>query len=336
MVPSIRCLFSVAVLATAAALPAQDAPQPDKLVLKSGTVLVGTIKTITAAEVEIDIVEQGGIKIAWADIEAINTGKPLLLGTQDNARFDGVVKGRAGDQLEVIVDGTLRQVPIAQFEHVVGGREGVEWKGLITLGLAAATGNTTRRTANANLDVQRRTEDDRWQLKVRWNQESNKDPVTLGWSRTDQYIGGVLYAFGRAAAERDHNAQLDLRVTIDAGLGYQLVDTGDVAYSIQAGVGYISNEYFNPADDEDSAIGTLSHKFNWKIVADLEFLHSASVIQSLEDKDDVLVKADTRLRWTMITDMFAELQWLFDYDNTPATGAERIDNRYFLSLGWSF
>ena len=34
--------------------------------------------------------------------------------------------------------------------------------------------------------------------------------------------------------------------------------------------------------------------------------------------------------------MLAALTHIIDYDNTPATGAERVDNRVLLSIGWSF
>jgi hypothetical protein len=34
--------------------------------------------------------------------------------------------------------------------------------------------------------------------------------------------------------------------------------------------------------------------------------------------------------------MFAQLGWLFTWDNTPAAGAERTDNLVLLTIGWSF
>jgi hypothetical protein len=34
--------------------------------------------------------------------------------------------------------------------------------------------------------------------------------------------------------------------------------------------------------------------------------------------------------------MFAQVQWVMDWDNTPASGAERVDSLFLLTVGWKF
>jgi hypothetical protein len=34
--------------------------------------------------------------------------------------------------------------------------------------------------------------------------------------------------------------------------------------------------------------------------------------------------------------MYAQVQYVFDYDNTPADGKERDDHTLTLGVGWSF
>ena len=46
--------------------------------------------------------------------------------------------------------------------------------------------------------------------------------------------------------------------------------------------------------------------------------------------------ADTRLRSKLSESMFAQLQWILNYDNTPSPGQERMDHRFVLTVGWSF
>ena len=57
---------------------------------------------------------------------------------------------------------------------------------------------------------------------------------------------------------------------------------------------------------------------------------------SLEDEEDIHLEVDTRLRCDLSDNLYAQFQWLFDWDNTPADGAEREDHRLFLSVGYSF
>ncbi len=66
------------------------------------------------------------------------------------------------------------------------------------------------------------------------------------------------------------------------------------------------------------------------------FGQTAEVFPSLEDIEDISGKLDTRVRVSITDDMFAQLQWVMDYDNTPAEGAYRMDHRVILSLGWGF
>ena len=34
--------------------------------------------------------------------------------------------------------------------------------------------------------------------------------------------------------------------------------------------------------------------------------------------------------------MFTQLQWIFEYDNTPARNADRVDHTVLLSVGVTF
>jgi hypothetical protein len=52
--------------------------------------------------------------------------------------------------------------------------------------------------------------------------------------------------------------------------------------------------------------------------------------------DDFYARIDTRARATLTESMFAQLQWILDYDNTPAPGLEKQDHRLIAAVGWSF
>ena len=34
--------------------------------------------------------------------------------------------------------------------------------------------------------------------------------------------------------------------------------------------------------------------------------------------------------------LFAQLEWIFDYDSTPAIGAGKENNLFLVTLGWKF
>ena len=69
---------------------------------------------------------------------------------------------------------------------------------------------------------------------------------------------------------------------------------------------------------------------------DLSWTTSVEAYPSIEESEDIYGKVDTKLAMSLTEAMFASAQLVVDYDNTPAAGADRVDQRLVLSLGWSF
>ena len=70
-------------------------------------------------------------------------------------------------------------------------------------------------------------------------------------------------------------------------------------------------------------------------------LSTLTYLPSLESRDELSGISDTKLRGKMSEGMFAQLQWIVDYDNTPLADASgnpntRVDHQIFLSVGWTF
>ena len=47
-------------------------------------------------------------------------------------------------------------------------------------------------------------------------------------------------------------------------------------------------------------------------------------------------RGDTRLKAAFGESMFGQLQWLYEWDSTPADDKERVDQQFLLSIGWKF
>ena len=56
----------------------------------------------------------------------------------------------------------------------------------------------------------------------------------------------------------------------------------------------------------------------------------------IASRRNIYTKLDTRLKATLAGSLFTQLQWVMDWDNTPAKGNERVDNLYLLTVGWTF
>lgn len=215
------------------------------------------------------------------------------------------------------------------------------WTGSVALSASKSSGNTDKNTAGATANAENRTDDDRWTLQFLWNYSDEKGVGvtarrTYGQVKYDRFLSKKLYAFGVVSGENDFAAALDLRTTIGAGVGYQFREDTEWKISGEAGLAYVDENFSTAGDDKDFLAARLAYKADWTINTKWAVGQWAEVFPSLEDKEDVSARVDTHLKLALTEKMFAQLQHIYTWDNTPATGADRVDELYLLSLGWSF
>lgn len=215
-----------------------------------------------------------------------------------------------------------------------------KWTGSVTLGASYSDGNTRRRTVSATADAEYRREKDRTTLGFLWNYAEEAagitDRKTQGRAKYDYFFSPKMYGLVQASAENDYQSALDLRTTIGAGLGYQFEDTETWKLSGEVGLSMVDEDFKGTADDKDFIAARAAYKWNWKPNAKYDVMQVGEVFPSLEDMDDVNARLDTKGRMNLTDKMYAQLQWIYAWDNTPATGKKRVDNLVLLGLGWSF
>ncbi len=215
-----------------------------------------------------------------------------------------------------------------------------KWKGSVAIGATLADGNTNQKTASATADVHMRRERDRTVFGFLWNY-SKVDGVTtqrrtLGTAEYDYFFTKKFYGLAAASGESDLSAQLDLRTTVGVGAGYQFLEDEHWNVNGEAGASYVDEKFKVSSDDNDFIAARLAYKVEYKQDDKWSAGQDAVVFPSLENKEDINARVDTHAKVMLTAKMFAQAQWLFTWDNTPATGAKRTDNLYLLALGWSF
>ena len=74
----------------------------------------------------------------------------------------------------------------------------------------------------------------------------------------------------------------------------------------------------------------------WQINERWTFQQLAEAFPSLEDAEDIFVRVNTSLSGSLTESMTLGVNWLLLYDNTPLTGAERLDHIVSATVGWAF
>lgn len=221
------------------------------------------------------------------------------------------------------------------------------WKGTVNIGGFLSTGNTERRAANVAATTMRRTDIDRITLGFAWDYAEDKNQVTNDWNLTqrrtsgrakyDYFLSEKSYLWAAVLAEGDTLADIALRLALTAGYGYQWIEREDLSFLTEVGLGYFTEDYRTAGIISTETVAVrAAYSLMWQINEQLKFLQDVEVFPGLEEAGDIFLRKDSRLQAKLTKDMFTQLQWILDYDNTPATGRERLDNRFFVSVGWTF
>jgi putative salt-induced outer membrane protein YdiY len=223
------------------------------------------------------------------------------------------------------------------------------WKGSVSAGGTIADGNTRRKTGTATATAVKRWEKERLTFDFLWNyaQELVTTPAgnqvmqttqrrTFGDAKYDRFLSKRAYLLAQASGEGDLNAQLNLRTTAGVGAGYQFVENERWKVSGELGVAYVTEDYKDNTADKDFPAGRGAYKVDWKPSEAWAIGQTGEIYPSLENSEDVSSRLDTHAKLMLSKSIFAQFQWLFTWDNTPATGAKRTDDLYLLTVGWSF
>jgi putative salt-induced outer membrane protein YdiY len=325
-------------------VPAQDKPADmpaaDIVVLKNGDRLTGTVKSLADGKLVFTSPAAGDVMIPLAEIQTLTTSAPVEVLTQGGETVKRRITGILGGQLQL--EG-LPGLNLDQLDKI--NPPPVKWTGSIHIGASVTSGNTNTRSATAQAEASRRTQDDRITAKAAWDYQEDK--VAPGdWNLSKRKVQGLLqydyfldrrtYLFANTAAMGDTPADIDLRYTVNGGVGYQWVETAELKLSTELGAGWFYENYRSAQPTEDYMAVNAAGHLAWEFTKGVKLLDDLHVFPSLEDKDDVYLTNNLRVQLGLTGSMFVQAGWKLEYDNTPASGRERVDNTYTLSVGWSF
>jgi len=342
-----RTILSVA----ATAVVATGAFAQDKITLKNGDVITGKVASMVDGKVTIDSPLLNNVVVAIGDVANMVTGGEVTIQTADGAQWKrrilGVeaagfqLSGEAGDRISFELLDMINPPP----------EEESEWTGSIKLTALYTSGNTRRESAGLLFDASRTTGADRITVDGIWNYgaDTAADALTGASVKTvtqrragaglkyDYFLSDRWYALATTRALSDTLADLKVRFTAGLGVGYTLIDNGATLLLTEAGLSSYSEDYRQAGlATEESLSARLAYRIEHVFSEDTKLTHRVEAFPSVEDSEDFYLQAVTELSTSLTDSMVASIAHTLDYDNTPADGRKKGDNRLFLTVGWSF
>ena len=335
------------ILLAAAALVA-SVSVADKVSLKSGSTLTGTVVGVANGEIVFKSDDLGEVKIPVANIVTLeNAGTHTVVFTDDT---------RASKALSV-KDGAYvadaRPLDMSTVKAIDPAEE--KWHGSVNGALNATRGNTVENSWSVLANVNRRWEKDRlnaafgYYYSEKGTADTDTEKSTDRWEaevQHDHFWLPAVYHYENLRYERDTIQLLDARYRVGLGGGYQWLDgrvfesTGKWSFSQEAGVNWIKESYKRSDDDKEGGFAALRYAhhllYTPKWNEEIEAFHNAEVLPDLDDWEKYLIKADVGFSTKLIYDfdLLAKIEW--EFNSMPASDRKKSDVRYIVGLGYKW
>jgi putative salt-induced outer membrane protein YdiY len=212
------------------------------------------------------------------------------------------------------------------------------WEGAVTFIASLSDGNTKIKNGSATADGVLARGQSRTTLSLLWNYAEDNGAISQrvanGTGQYDRFFTAKTYGLVQASAGTDDIALVDLRTTAGVGAGRQVLDNEAWQLGLEIGLSHFNEKLATNVDTDYLAV---RGAYNWEYGVEKWSLgQTAEVFPNVDDASDVYARVDTRAKLQLSESMFAQLQWVFLRDNTPALGNVKNDNLYLLTFGWSF
>ncbi|HTO52458.1 MAG TPA: DUF481 domain-containing protein [Myxococcota bacterium] len=340
----------------------------DQVEFTNGDKLTGKVVALKDGSLAFDSKLAGKIALNWKDVSTLSTDDPVtvqlvggsVLVDKLVASDPGTVKTAGTDKV------TGQTIELANADKL--NPEPVQWKGTIVAGADIERGNTIKTGGAIDVNAERRSEQDRITFGAGYAAEeaavagnNNQEPTkskAYGRLQYDYFFSKKLYGYGNAGGEKDRIADLDLRFTAGAGLGYQWFESEQLTWSTEAGASWVSENYTEPRPGEcvvntgtpsapnivvictptpnrNYAALRLASNLEYLLYPGLTFFQKTQLYPAF-DLQSLLVDTATGLRYKLWGDLFGESKMLYVWNSDPANNKKRTDLAFILGIGYAF
>jgi putative salt-induced outer membrane protein YdiY len=327
--------------------------------MKNGDVLTGKIVKKETDRVIFHTDYAGDIPILWSDVVSVTTDHPVQIVLLDGTSVQGMLTASTPGSAKVlnakVRDEPQRQeipeeaVPEANFDlestkylnptpDLTG--EGMRWSGNITTGLTLTSGNSDTRQMRVDGETIARALQQRYTVSGYFNRAEDHGHNTLFNSRIngkyDHFFSKKWYGYANATFENDRFRDLRLRSTAGLGSGYQIFESPERNLSLEGGVNYIKEDYYEASDDQYPAVRWALRYDELFFTGKTRFFHEHEVLMGLKQSSQTLVFSKTGFRFPLIFNFNATAQYNLNWDSSPAEGRKREDATLLFTLGYGW
>ncbi len=321
----------------------------DEVFFKNGDRLSGKIEQLVDGKLVFKSDLAGAVTIDISNIQTLSSDVPLKVHLNDGTVLNQKLAKAEPNWFAIEDSETLKaqEFELADVSSInPPPKPEPKWTGNISAGLTSTHGNTETDNISASVNLSKRTEKDRTQLSADYARARQKDPdtgekmTTEDWWRTkakyDYFFTKKLYGYLDGRYEKDAIAELDRRVIVGSGGGYQWIESEDMNFSTEAGVASLYEKFENQTDSNSEISVQAGYNFDKLLMKNVKLIHELTYYPSIEQFSDYFLTSTAEVRANFTETMFTNFKVIFDYDATPAVGKGSTDVKYIWGIGYNF
>ncbi|HUU17398.1 MAG TPA: DUF481 domain-containing protein [Sedimentisphaerales bacterium] len=321
----------------------------DEIIFTNGDRLTGKIAHLVEGKMLFKSDAIGDVTIDISKIKTFSTDDPIAVHLRDdNVLLQKIVSSDPG-KFAIEGAGTVKaqEFDLTAISSInPPPKPEPKWTGNISAGLTSTHGNTTTDNISASVNLSKRTEKDRTKLSADYAKAQQKDPdtgeknTTEDWWRSkakyDYFFTKKLYGYLDGRYEKDAIAELDRRVIVGSGGGYQWIESEDMNFSTEAGFATLYEKFDNQTDSNSEISFQAGYNFDKRLMKNVKFIHELTYYPSIEQFSDYFLTSTAEVRANFTETMFTNFKVIFDYDATPAIDTGATDVKYIWGIGYNF
>ncbi len=211
-----------------------------------------------------------------------------------------------------------------------------DWKLHAELSYVVTSGNTKTQTFASKVEGQKEAGVNRFSAKfdglfarAQGTETANRWYLLGKWERT---FSERMFGFLQGDYLKDRFAGFDYRITLTAGLGYDIVKTDKHYLKGLFSLGYATQTYEN-GDSDNYPTANLGLNYTWQILENLKFKEDFNYQTSLSDTSLYYINSDTSVQVKINTHFSLGVGLRIAYQNQPPTNdIKKTDTTFLTSL----
>jgi len=321
----------------------------DEIHLKNGDRISGKIVHLVDGKLVFKADAAGQVTVNLVDIQTLSSDDPITVNLKDGTGLNQKVM--SAELNRFAIDGTVttkaQEFAVSDIVSINPPIKPIpKWTGDLAAGLTSTHGNTKTEMISANANFAKRTEKDRTTISMDYakgkqqDRDTGEDVTIEDWWRAkgkyDYFFSKKMYGYLDGRYEKDAVAELDRRMIIGVGAGYQWIESDDMNFATEFGLASLYEKFDNQTDSNSEITLQLGYNFDKKLRKNIKFVHDLTYYPSIDKFSDYYLTTTAGVRADFTEKFFTTLKAIFNYDSTPALGSHNTDVKYFLGVGYRF